>query len=132
MKPTRYLATKKRKKTTINLVLLKQISLGEWVAAILFDEDKGPHDDNPIFLDLKIYFLDLDDREHDHEILNLILVIFLVVDEGDKEPKEKNQEQNQKKKYQTSMSLRQSKSHFWIFSMIHRYPSKLYTEKHFL
>jgi hypothetical protein len=114
----------------INLVLQKQIHSDEWVAGTLFDEDKGVHDDSQIFLDLKIYSLDLGECEDDNEDLNLILEISLVVDEESKKHKEKSQEQNQKKKYQTSMSLKRSKYHSLIFSMIHRYPSKLYMEKH--
>ncbi len=129
MKPIRYLATRKRRKTMINLVLQKEIHFDEWVAGTLFDEDKEQHEDNPIFLDLKIYLLDLGECEDDNEDLNLILVIFLVADEEDNKPKEKSQEQNKKKKYQTSMSLKRSKYHSLIFSMIHKYPSKLYMEK---
>jgi len=101
MKPIRYLATRKKRKTMINLVLQKEIHFDEWVAGTLFDEGKEQHEDNPIFLDLRIYFLDLVECEDDNEDLSLILVIFLVVDEGGKEHKEKNREQNKKKKYQT-------------------------------
>ena len=116
----------------INLVLLRQIRLGEWVAETLSHEHKDNHhnDDNQISQDLKMYFLDLGECEDDNEVSNLILVISLLVDEGDKEGKKKNREKNQKKKSQTSMSARQSKSHFWTFCMIRRYPSKLYMEKY--